>query len=220
MRRTPKPVSRTTKKPRMQSFEVSGSSNHRGRVKRYSIDKPRLLARTDRTRQAAVVDPVGRVPKGLTQLNASTQDFDFLGASRRSIGCRKLFVFLRDEVLIVTVAKDCFEDVLAVTHTFLNFPDSTASHPGRFAIAKVIEMARCRTHFDRGHHTRSDYSLNSSPVKKILPRRITQTSTTMSINSAGQSIRNTCLMPIKGSQIRDGIFTFSSRGENRTLQHG
>ncbi|WP_206036268.1 hypothetical protein [Crateriforma spongiae] len=75
-----------------------------------------LLARTDGAGQAAVIHSVGVVPQGLAEFDATTQDFDLFGATGRSIGGLKAVILVGDEVFIVTVAKDGFENVFAVAH--------------------------------------------------------------------------------------------------------
>ncbi|SMP71802.1 hypothetical protein SAMN06265222_114117 [Neorhodopirellula lusitana] len=91
---------------------------------------PNLLAWANGTGKTAVVDAVGGVPKWLAEFNATAKDFDFLWAACWGICCTKVLIFLRDEIFVVTVAKDGFEDVLAMTHTLFDFPDSTSTRPG------------------------------------------------------------------------------------------
>lgn len=79
-----------------------------------------LLAWSNRTRQTAVVNAVGVVPQRLTKFNTTTQNFDLLWASRRSIGGKEVIVFVWDKVFIVAVTQDGFENVLAATHFSLS----------------------------------------------------------------------------------------------------
>ena len=75
-----------------------------------------LLARADSASQAAVINAIGGVPQRLTKLHALAKHFNFVRASCGCIGWFKTVLLIRDKVLIVTVAKNCLEDVLASTH--------------------------------------------------------------------------------------------------------
>jgi hypothetical protein len=80
-----------------------------------------LFAGANRAGESAVVDAVGDVPQGLSQFNAAAEDFDLVGASGWRIGWHEVIVLVWDEVFVVTVPQDCFENVLAMAHK-LKFP--------------------------------------------------------------------------------------------------
>jgi hypothetical protein len=75
-----------------------------------------LLARANCAGQTAVIDSVGVVPERLTQFNTAAQDLNFVRTSCRRVCGHELFIRSRDEVLIVTVPQDSFENVLALAH--------------------------------------------------------------------------------------------------------
>ena len=74
-----------------------------GRGVYYIVTAFHLLARSDRSSQAAVVHTISRVPKGLTQLDATTENLDFVGTAGRGVRRHELLILLRHEIFIVTV---------------------------------------------------------------------------------------------------------------------
>ena len=60
------------------------------------------------------------VPQRLSQLDTATQHFDLVGAAGWGIGGGEFLIPLRDEIFIVTVPQDGFEDVLALAHKSKN----------------------------------------------------------------------------------------------------
>lgn len=106
------------KKPRLRGC------NRGFRVQFNSSEGCRLLAGPNRTGQAAVIHPVGGVPQRLSQLDAATEHFDFLRTASGGVRSGEVFILLWAEVFIVTIAKDCFEDILTMSHAFSEFPET------------------------------------------------------------------------------------------------
>ncbi len=96
-----------------------------------------LLARANRSGQTAVVHPIGVVPQWLTKFDSATEHLNFLRTACGGVRSGEVFILLRAEVFIVTIAKDCFEDVLTMSHAFSDFPKDNAPRPGECADTKI-----------------------------------------------------------------------------------
>ena len=62
-----------------------------------------LLARSNRSGQAAVVNAIGRVPQRLAELDALTQHFDFLRAASGRIRRLEMVVFVGHKIFIMAI---------------------------------------------------------------------------------------------------------------------
>ncbi len=91
-----------------------------------------LFAWANGSRQTAVVDAIGVVPKRLAQFNAFAENFNFLGATCWGVGRGEAIVFVGDKVFIVAVSQDGLKNVLALTHLVSLFR----------AIEALVEMIR------------------------------------------------------------------------------
>ncbi len=106
----------------------------------------KLFAGANRAGQAAVIHSIGSVPQRLTEFHATSQNFDLLWASRRRIGRDELVVLVGDEIFIVTVTQNGFENVLAGTHIFsFNFSLrlSSVACGVKLGVHRLRAMALC-----------------------------------------------------------------------------
>lgn len=106
-----------TKKPRLQGC------NRGFWVQFDSQVGCRLLAWANRTGQSAVVNTVGGMPQRLAQFDSAAEHLNFFRTASGGVRCDEVFILLRAEVFIVTIAKDCFEDILTMSHAFSEFPE-------------------------------------------------------------------------------------------------
>ncbi|TWU17010.1 hypothetical protein Poly21_42190 [Allorhodopirellula heiligendammensis] len=83
-----------------------------------------LFAGANCASQAAIVHAVGGMPKRLTKFDSAAEHLDFLRTARGGVRSDEVFILLRAEVFIVTITKDCFEDVLTMSHAFSEFPET------------------------------------------------------------------------------------------------
>ena len=85
---------------------------------RSALSPMSLFSGANRPGQSAVIDSICGVPQWLAQFDPSTKHLNLIGASGRCVGRDKLFVLLRDKILVVTVSQDGFKNVPALTHKF------------------------------------------------------------------------------------------------------
>ncbi len=83
-----------------------------------------LFARTNRTGQSAVVHTIGGMPQRLATFDSAAEHLDFFRTASGGVRSDEVFILLWAEVFIVTIAKDCFEDVLTMSHAFSKFPET------------------------------------------------------------------------------------------------
>jgi hypothetical protein len=100
-----------------------------------TVQNLNLLARTNGAGQAAVVDTISRVPQWLTKFDSSTKYFDLLRTTRRRVRRLEMIVFVRNEVFIMTVTQNRFENVLTSAHLSFVFPVGSSS--------RSIRLPRC-----------------------------------------------------------------------------
>ncbi len=78
----------------------------------------RLFARANSTGESAVIHSIGSVPQRLPEFNATAQNFDLLWAASRCVGRNEFIVLVGNEIFVVTVTQNGFENVLASTHVY------------------------------------------------------------------------------------------------------
>jgi hypothetical protein len=91
--------------------------------------KAELFAGTNRTGQAAVIDPVIGVPKRLTELHTAAENLDLLLGSRRRIGRMEIRRVLGGEVFVMSITKDGLENILANCHENTSVSKAPAGKP-------------------------------------------------------------------------------------------
>ncbi|TWT72917.1 hypothetical protein CA85_13780 [Allorhodopirellula solitaria] len=149
----------------------------------------RLLARANCAGQAAVVHAIGGVPQWLATFDSAAENLDFLGAASGGVRGGEVFILLWTEIFIVAITKDCFEDVLTMSHAFSEFPERPRS---------VQEMRGDKNRFDgspvnsvsMADITREDYWRDRPLVKKIFLHDHAQSRSPLSLAGAGPLATN------------------------------
>lgn len=88
----------------------------------------RLLARTDRSGQTAVVNAIVVVPQRLAQLDPLAKDFDLFLRSGRCIGRQEMQIDDGIEIFVVSILQNCLKNVLAqIAHRLAHLSQQKSS---------------------------------------------------------------------------------------------